>query len=436
MLFYRGAWCPYCDTQLSAFQRALDRLAEVDASVVALSVGDEATARDLTARHGLRFPVGHSADAAAVADATGRSSTPARRSCSRPASCWTPTAGSSSACTPAAPSGGSYRKTSSASSATCAEPSSADRRRPMAPLPHDQDITSWPQLLSAIEDAEAGRGTARLTEICLSVYSALAAAQFQITQLKARVHVLATNRPGPHGDPMTVAGSRLLPRARITKQPGRGHHGSASRRAAGSRHDRERAADQRSAARGGVCGLYQIRQRHAHAQARAANRLAPADHPQAPLAQWLTPPGRSGPCGPSRVPQRINASPGRGTQRCMRHVAAGTFWVVPVNWSPGLPARSMGGVAGCVCRVCVQQAAQGHALGGDHATPYAVLADIPVPKRQREALGAHRARCADGDRRGRLVTGLPDLHVYRKPVFGIKRACRQLACLMTCPHKR
>jgi hypothetical protein len=46
----------------------------------------------------------------------------------------------------------------------------------MAPLPHDQDITSWPQLLSAIEDAEAGQGTARLTEICLSVYSALAAA--------------------------------------------------------------------------------------------------------------------------------------------------------------------------------------------------------------------------------------------------------------------
>ena len=39
----------------------------------------------------------------------------------------------------------------------------------MAPLPHDQDITSWLQLLSAIEDAEAGRGTARLTEICLSV---------------------------------------------------------------------------------------------------------------------------------------------------------------------------------------------------------------------------------------------------------------------------
>jgi hypothetical protein len=64
--------------------------------------------------------------------------------------------------------------------------------------------TSWPQLLNAIEDA--GQGTARLTEICLSVYSALAAAQFQITQLRARVHLLATSRPCPHDDPMTVTG--------------------------------------------------------------------------------------------------------------------------------------------------------------------------------------------------------------------------------------
>jgi len=86
----------------------------------------------------------------------------------------------------------------------------------MAPLPHDQDITSWPQLLRAIEDAEAGQGTARLTEICLSVYSALAVAQFQITQLKARVHVLVASRPCPRGDPMTVAGSRLPPRARTS----------------------------------------------------------------------------------------------------------------------------------------------------------------------------------------------------------------------------
>ena len=67
----------------------------------------------------------------------------------------------------------------------------------MAPLAHDQDTTSWLQLLSAIEEAEAGRGSTRLAEICLSIYGALAAAQFQITQLRATVHALATSRPCP-----------------------------------------------------------------------------------------------------------------------------------------------------------------------------------------------------------------------------------------------
>src|SRR5260370_6935317 len=71
VLYYRGSWCPYCNAQLSAFQRSMDSLAGADISVVALSVDDEATTGDLIARHGLRFPVGHSADAAAIAHATG-----------------------------------------------------------------------------------------------------------------------------------------------------------------------------------------------------------------------------------------------------------------------------------------------------------------------------------------------------------------------------
>jgi peroxiredoxin len=71
VLFYRGSWCPYCNAQLSAFQRSLDSLAEMDVQVVALSVDDETATRDLVAKHGLRYPVGHSADAAAVAAATG-----------------------------------------------------------------------------------------------------------------------------------------------------------------------------------------------------------------------------------------------------------------------------------------------------------------------------------------------------------------------------
>jgi peroxiredoxin len=71
VLFYRGAWCPYCNAQLRAFQRAAESLAEVDARVVALSVDDEATTAELVAKHGLNFPVGHSADAQAVAESTG-----------------------------------------------------------------------------------------------------------------------------------------------------------------------------------------------------------------------------------------------------------------------------------------------------------------------------------------------------------------------------
>jgi peroxiredoxin len=71
ILFYRGSWCPYCNAQLRAFQRAADSLAEIGARVVALSVDDEATTRELVARHGLTFPVGHSADARAIARATG-----------------------------------------------------------------------------------------------------------------------------------------------------------------------------------------------------------------------------------------------------------------------------------------------------------------------------------------------------------------------------
>src|ERR1700758_4126978 len=71
VLFFRGAWCPYCNAQLRAFQRASESLADVGAFVAAQSVDDEATTNQLVAKHGLTFPVGHSADAHAVAKATG-----------------------------------------------------------------------------------------------------------------------------------------------------------------------------------------------------------------------------------------------------------------------------------------------------------------------------------------------------------------------------
>ena len=71
VLFFRGSWCPYCNAQLRAFQRAADSLAETGVRVAALSVDDESTTTDLIAKHGLTFPVGHSANARTIADLTG-----------------------------------------------------------------------------------------------------------------------------------------------------------------------------------------------------------------------------------------------------------------------------------------------------------------------------------------------------------------------------
>lgn len=71
ILIYRGSWCSYCNSQLAAFSDALDRLRDIDAKVVALSVDDEGTSNALVAKRKLRFPVGHSADPDIIAEATG-----------------------------------------------------------------------------------------------------------------------------------------------------------------------------------------------------------------------------------------------------------------------------------------------------------------------------------------------------------------------------
>jgi peroxiredoxin len=60
LLFYRGSWCPYCNAQLRAFQRAGGVLADAGVRVAAL-----------IAKNGLTFPVGYGADARKVADLTG-----------------------------------------------------------------------------------------------------------------------------------------------------------------------------------------------------------------------------------------------------------------------------------------------------------------------------------------------------------------------------
>ncbi len=71
VLIYRGAWCPYCQAQLGAFQRAAGKLAQAGIKVVALSVDDEPTTAATIDKYKLSFPVGHSADADQVATLTG-----------------------------------------------------------------------------------------------------------------------------------------------------------------------------------------------------------------------------------------------------------------------------------------------------------------------------------------------------------------------------
>jgi peroxiredoxin len=71
VLAYRGAWCPYCNAQLRAFQRSLDTLTELGTRVVAFSVDDEATTQATIDKHHLTFPVGYGADARKVSEAVG-----------------------------------------------------------------------------------------------------------------------------------------------------------------------------------------------------------------------------------------------------------------------------------------------------------------------------------------------------------------------------
>src|ERR1700746_2266166 len=71
VLFYRGSWCPYCNAQLRAFERAGQVLADSGIRVAALSVDDQETTAALVEKHKLTFPVGYGADARAVAGLTG-----------------------------------------------------------------------------------------------------------------------------------------------------------------------------------------------------------------------------------------------------------------------------------------------------------------------------------------------------------------------------
>lgn len=67
----RGFWCPYCVAQLVAFQSGLPRLEQEGIGVVSFSAEPRDTVRDGVARHGLKFPVGHSVSVDQIAETLG-----------------------------------------------------------------------------------------------------------------------------------------------------------------------------------------------------------------------------------------------------------------------------------------------------------------------------------------------------------------------------
>jgi peroxiredoxin len=71
VLVNRGAWCPFCTTQLRSFQSGLRRLSEAGIGVVSLSADRKEKAAGLVAEKGLEFPVAWGAPVDAIADALG-----------------------------------------------------------------------------------------------------------------------------------------------------------------------------------------------------------------------------------------------------------------------------------------------------------------------------------------------------------------------------
>ncbi|KLL12467.1 MULTISPECIES: peroxiredoxin-like family protein [Protofrankia] len=57
VVFYRGAWCPYCNLQLNAFQTALDDIEAAGATLVAISPQTPDSSLTFTEQQQLRFTV-------------------------------------------------------------------------------------------------------------------------------------------------------------------------------------------------------------------------------------------------------------------------------------------------------------------------------------------------------------------------------------------
>lgn len=71
VLVYRGDWCPFCNKQLAAFEKASANLEKIGIKVAALSADTAESAAGTVAKHNIQFPVGHSANIAAVSQLLG-----------------------------------------------------------------------------------------------------------------------------------------------------------------------------------------------------------------------------------------------------------------------------------------------------------------------------------------------------------------------------
>lgn len=55
--FYRGAWCPYCNMELAAYQEALSELTEAGGQLVAISPEVPDSSMSLIEKHGLKYQI-------------------------------------------------------------------------------------------------------------------------------------------------------------------------------------------------------------------------------------------------------------------------------------------------------------------------------------------------------------------------------------------
>lgn len=57
LTFYRGAWCPYCNIQLAAYEHALPAIAEAGGSLIAISPQKPDGSLSMTVKNNLTFDV-------------------------------------------------------------------------------------------------------------------------------------------------------------------------------------------------------------------------------------------------------------------------------------------------------------------------------------------------------------------------------------------